>query len=131
MKYFRFRKYIVDAYTTWSIETPPNAKVIYYHDELAGVEIDDAQEILLFQHPECDVTEQTYADVELELKSSFHYASINEIVKKLIKNKYSIEEEISMLKKDKTDAEYLSYEQFVNDCRALGTSMKIEKGLKQ
>jgi len=132
MKYFRFRKYTEDAFTSYSLMVPPKMTVIYYHDQLAGVDLPegDLEEFLTFQHPNCDVTLQSFEDVEMELKNSHIYESINDIVKKMIKNKYSIEEEISMLKREKTDPEYVAYEEYVADCLALGRAMKIEKGLK-
>lgn len=130
MKYFRFRKFVVDDFTTLSLEVPPNVMSIQYHDELIGVDIADSEEILLFQHPECEVTEQTFEEVEAELKNTHFYRDINQIVKTLIKNKYPIEEEISLLKREKDDPEYIAYEQYVEDCRQIGNALKIDKGLK-
>lgn len=130
MKYFRFRKFVVDDFTTFSLEVPPNVTSVQYHDELAGVDIDDSEEILLFQHPECEVTEQTFEEVESELKNTHFYRDINQIVKTLIKNKYPIEEEISLMKRAKDDPEYIAYEEYVASCREVGNKLKIEKGLK-
>jgi len=132
MKYFRHRPFYEDAFNTHTIQFAPNMRAYHYHPELVGVELTDEQveEFLMFQHPECEVTEQTFEEVEAELKSCRFYHDINEIVKTLIKNKYSVEDEIRMLKLERNDPEYIAYEQYVEDCRSLGSTMKIEKGLK-
>lgn len=132
MKYFRHRPYYEDAFNTHTIEIPPGVHVYHYHPELLGVDIqtEDVEGFLTFQHPKCEVTEQTFEEVETELKSCRFYHDINEIVKTLIKNKYTVEDEIRMLKLERDNPEYMTYEKYVDDCRAIGSKMKIEKGLK-
>jgi len=129
MKYFRY-KTVVKDFTTLELVVPPTAEKFFYTEGLAGVTVDDAQEFLTQQHPECEVTEVTFAEIVSELKQSRMYQDIDEIVKTMIHNKYTIDDEIKLLKLDKADPVYVEYQNHVDSCRAIGINMKIERGLK-
>lgn len=130
MKYFLFQKVVKD-FTTLEPVIPPEVTSIRYNDTLIGVNISDSQEFLAQQHAECEVSEVTFAEVVNELKECRMYHDIDEIVKTMIHNRYTLDDEIKLLKLDKTDPVYIEYQNYVDSCRAIGTNIKIERGLKQ
>jgi len=130
MKYFKF-KTVIEDFTTKSIVIPDGTVAYQYTEDLAGVEVKDTSAFLADQHAECEVTEKTYQEVELELKDCRMYHDINQIVQRMIASKYQIADEIKMLKLATDDPERVAYLEYVDQCRAYGTAMKIERGLKQ
>jgi len=129
MKYFRY-KTVVKDFTTLEPVIPPEVTSIRYNDTLIGVDIQDTQEFLTNQHPECEVTEVTFAEIESELKSCRLYHDIDDIVKTMIHNRYTMDDEIKLIKMGIEHPEYIEYQAFVNSCREIGRNMKIERGLK-
>ena len=91
----------------------------------------DPEEVLSLQHEECEVEEVSFADMEEILKGSRLYKEINAQVEQRIREKYSIGDEFSILKVDKTSPEYIAYQQVVDECRQAGIAQKIALGLKQ
>ena len=130
MKYFKFRSVTTD-FTTLSIVIPYDTVAYQYTETLAGVDIADSEEFLAQQHPECEVTELTFQEVESELKECRLCRDIDEIVKTMIHNRYSLDDEIKLLKLDKLDSEFIEYQSYVASCRSFGRGMKVERGLKQ
>jgi len=129
MKYFRY-KTVAKDFTTLEPVIPPDIVSYRYNDTLIGVDIEDSEEFLTQQHPECEVTEVTFAEIESELKSCRLYHDIDDIVKTMIHNRYSLDDEIKLLKLDKADPVYVEYQNYVDSCRAIAINMKIERGLK-
>jgi len=91
----------------------------------------DPEEVLALQHADCEVEEVSFADMEEILKGCRLYKEINAQVEQRIREKYSIGDEFSILKLDKTSAEYLAYQQKVDEYREAGRVQKIALGLKQ
>ena len=130
MKYFLFQKVVKD-FTTLEPVIPPEVTSIRYNDTLIGVDIQDTGEFLTQQHPECEVTEVTFEEIVSELKSCRQYHDIDEIVKTMIHNRYSLDDEIKLIKMGVEHPEYIEYQAFVNSCREIGRNIKIERGLRQ
>ena len=130
MKYFRFKSVVKD-FTTLTIQVPNGAESFLYSDTLAGVRIDGSKELLIQQHPECEVVEVSFQEIESELKQSRMYHDIDEIVKTMIHNRYTMDDEIKLIKMGVEHPEYIEYQAFVNSCREIGRNMKIERGLRQ
>ncbi len=128
MKYFKFKS-VVEDFTTKSIVIPDGTAAHQYTEDLAGVEVEDAAAFLADQHTECEVTEKTYQEVEAELKDCRMYHDINQIVQRMIASKYQIADEIKFLKLAVDHPERVAYQDYVDQCRAYGRAMKIEKGL--
>lgn len=91
----------------------------------------DTEKVLSLQHEECEVEEVAFADMEEILKSCRIYKEINAQVEKKIRDQYSIGDEFSILKLEKTSVEYVAYQQFVDECREAGRVQKVALGLKQ
>ena len=100
-----------------------------YPENLAGVDIADSEEFLAQQHPECEVTELTFQDVESELKECRMFHDINAIVQRMIAERYSIPDEIKMVKLPIDHPERVAYQNYVDECRAYGRTMKVQRGL--
>ena len=130
MKYFKF-KTVIEDFTTKSIVLPDGAVAYQYTEDLAGVEVEDTAAFLANQHAQCEVTEKTYEEVEAELKDCLMYHDINQIVQRMIASKYQIADEIMFLKLPVDHSERVAYQEYVDQCRAYGTAMKIERELKQ
>jgi hypothetical protein len=96
MKYFRFKSVVKD-FTTLTIVVPVGVDSFLYSDTLAGVKIEDSKEFLTQQHPECEVTEVTFEEIVSELKQSRMYHDIDEIVRTMIHNRYTLDDEIKLI----------------------------------
>ena len=130
MKYFRFKSVVKD-FTTLTIVVPNGVDSFLYSDTLAGVRIDGSKEFLAHQHKECGVTEVTFEEIVSELKECRQYHDIDEIVKTMIHNRYTMDDEIKLIKMGIEHPEYIEYQAYVDECRAYGSAMKIDKGMKQ
>ena len=128
MKYFRYKP-VVTEYTTLSLVVPDGVVAYQYTENLAGVDIADSEAFLAQQHPECEVTEQTFQDVESELKECRMFHDINAIVQRMIAERYSIPDEIKMVKLPIDHPERVAYQKYVDECRAYGRTMKVQRGL--
>ena len=128
MKYFK-SKTVVTEYTTLSIVIPDGVISYQYTETLAGVDIADSEAFLAQQHPECEVTELTFQDVESELKECRMFHDINAIVQRMIAERYSIPDEIKMVKLPIDHPERVAYQNYVDECRAYGRTMKVQRGL--
>ena len=128
MKYFRYKP-VVTEYTTLSLVVPDGVVAYQYTENLAGVDIADSEEFLAQQHPECEVTELTFQDVESELKECRMFHDINAIVQRMIAERYSIPDEIKMVKLPIDHPERVAYQNYVDECRAYGRTMKVQRGL--
>ena len=128
MKYFRYKP-VVTEYTTLSLVVPDGVVAYQYTENLAGVDIADSEAFLAQQHPECEVTEQTFQDVESELKECRMFHDINAIVQRMIAERYSIPDEIKMVKLPIDHPERVAYQNYVDECRAYGRTMKVQRGL--
>ncbi len=129
MKYFLFEQ-VPQETTTLDVIVPPGVQLYRYTENLVGVDTEMVEEFLSLQHPECNVQEVQYEEIENELKTCRQYKDIDEIVKTMIHNVYTLDDEIKLLKLDKTDPEYVAYQSYVDAYRATGRSMKIERGLR-
>ena len=128
MKYFRYKP-VVTEYTTLSLVVPDGVVAYQYTENLAGVDIADSEAFLAQQHPECEVTELTFQDVESELKECRMFHDINAIVQRMIAERYSIPDEIKMVKLPIDHPERVAYQNYVDECRAYGRTMKVQRGL--
>ena len=128
MKYFRYKP-VVTEYTTLSLVVPDGVVAYQYTENLAGVDIADSEAFLAQQHPECEVSEQTFQEVENELKECRMFHDINAIVQRMIAERYSIPDEIKMVKLAVDHPERVTYQAYVDECRAYGRAMKVERGL--
>jgi len=130
MKYFRFKSVVKD-FTTLTIVVPVGVDSFLYSETLAGVKVHDSKEFLAHQHKECGVTEVTFEEIVSELKSCRQYHDIDEIVRTMIHNRYTMDDEIKLIKMGIEHPEYIEYQAYVDECRAYGSAMKIGRGLKQ
>lgn len=144
-KYFK-SKVVVTADTTLQFIPPkadpmtPLATPTHYllhrdgDEEVHVVDCaDDAQvsAVLAAQHPECQVELQDFSFIENALKESRFYRAIDEEVVTAIRAKYSIDDELRIMKLTKTSAEYVAMVDHINACRLAGDAKKTTLGLKQ
>jgi hypothetical protein len=115
--------------------TEENRSIMY--DRQGGIEYHglpddvDTEEVLAKQHPECEVIEMSFADMEPILKGCRLYKEINAQVNQRIRDHYSIGDEFAVMKLTKTTTEYKAYKQKVDDCCQGGNDQKVALGLKQ
>jgi hypothetical protein len=81
------------------------------------------------QHPECEVEELTFEEVQPILNECALMKSFNEIIDRKIAEKYTIGRELKMVKLDYDDPERIEYEGFIEAVKAPIREMKREKGL--
>lgn len=103
------------------------------YDRINGYEYHGIQDdaILPPQHPECEVEQVTFSDIEPILKGCRWYKEINAQIEQNIRNRYSVGKEISILKLDPGSEERKEYQAFVDDCVMAGREQKIKLGLLQ
>jgi len=134
MRYFK-TKIVVEDYTTKRIIIPEGITNYCYAEidryEYSGVDTED-ENFLINQHPECEAEEVTFAEIETILKSCKLYADVNELVVNKIREKYDVNAEAEMLNKgiiNSSDAAYLTYRTYVEECIAWGNLKKQDYGL--
>lgn len=144
MKYF-LSKTVTTEFTTLSFVAPPSSinddsGIVHYcfdrndENELHGIEYQgelDVQTILDLQHSECEVEEVPFADVEQRLKECRFATEINEQTVASIRSHYSIDDELKVMKLDKTDQQYVDMMACIDNCRADGNTKKVALGLVQ
>jgi len=145
MKYF-LSKFVTTELTTLSFVAPhssvidgPGAIIHFCFDrtgenELHGIGSQgelDVQIILDLQHSECEVEEVTFASVEQRLKECRFATEINEQTVTSIRSHYSVDDELKVMKLDKTDQQYVDMMVCIDNCRADGNAKKVALGLVQ
>lgn len=120
MKYFVIKKIITED-TTLSIVTQgePAVKFTYGDRELWGVITDDTAAFLSMQHPECEVQERTYSEVETQLKKSHVYRDVGAIKQKELRRRYSQADESRIKRLLANDPERQNYEGYLERIRLL------------
>lgn len=113
-------------------------KHFYYDPPANGYEIhalditlEQAEEVMLLQHQQCEVEQVDFSSIEEELKACRLYEEINSRTVSKIRATYDINREFSIMKLDKSDPEYVAMVEYINLCRDAGTLEKIAVGLKQ
>lgn len=135
MRYFKAKK-VVTEYTTLSFGSSNQEDKIIHYDEIDGVEylgVDsaDANALLAQQPAEIEAAEITFAEVKPILDNCKMMKDYNTIIEQKIAEKYSIPQEIKMLKLSTTDTNRMAYQAYVDSCKAEVRPMKLEKGLVQ
>lgn len=135
MRYFKAKK-VVTEYTTLSFgSTNQEDKIIHYDEingvEYLGVESADADALLAQQPAEIEAVEITFAEAKPILDNCRMMKEYNAMIEGKIAEKYSLPQEIKMVKLSTTDADRIAYQAYVDSCKAEVRPMKIEKGLAQ
>ena len=142
MKYF-LSKTVETEFTTLSFVAPPSSindesGIIHFcfdrtvENELHGIEYQgelDVQTILDLQPSECEVEEVTFASVEQRLKDCRFASAINDETVVAIRSRFSIDDELKIMKLEKTDAQYVDMMAWIESCRVDGTAKKVALGL--
>lgn len=131
MKYFKAKR-ITTATTTLSLRPIDKEALICYEsgdEEFYGVGVTDVEAFLAAQDPALEAVEVSYSDIEPVLKESRFSLDIDDITKARIAARYSIADEIKMLKLSETESERVIYQTYVDACRAEGRTKKRELGL--
>lgn len=134
MRYFKVNEKIKDN-TTLSIITTEGERVIHYdswgEEHYYGINTKDIH-FLSKQHPECGVKEMQFEEIEPILKSCPLMKLANEQVVQLIREKYSIDDELKLVTigiSNPNDPEYLEHIAFKEKCREIGKQSKLDMGL--
>jgi len=143
MKYF-ISKVVATPDVTLSFVAPMQPEgpaMIHYiygrvgDQEIHGIDYPEgeinSQAVLLIQHPECEVREVQFSEVEEDLKNCRFSQEINQDVVSSIRSRYSIDEELKIMKQDPASDEYLSMIEWINTCRTVGNEKKVELGVRQ
>ena len=145
MKYF-LSKTVAIEFTTLSFVAPHSsvndgpAEIVHYcfdrggEKELHGIDYQgelDVQTILDLQHSECEVEEVPFATVEQRLKDCRFALEINDQTIASIRSRYSVDDELKVMKQDKTDAQYVEMMAWIDSCRSAGNAKKVALGLLQ
>jgi len=123
--------------TTLALVTAESDKSILYDSwgdtNYYGVDTEDVN-FLNKQYPECNVQELSFEQILPVIKSCPAMNSANEQVVQLIREKYSVNDELKLVTIGITnpqDPEYLEHLQYKEKCREIGKQAKISMGLVQ
>ena len=131
MRYFKVKQ-IITEHATKSLVAENQIKYAEMVEQEQVYEIIGAENIdETAQHPECEVEELTFEEVQPILNECALMKSFNEIIERKIAEKYTIGRELKMVKLDYDDPERIEYETFVGSVKAPIREMKREKGLIQ
>jgi hypothetical protein len=78
-----------------------------------------------------DFEELTFAEAKPYIESSHINKELNKLISNRIKESYSADDEIAMLKKDDADADKIAYQNYVDGIKSEVNLKKVEYGLKQ
>ncbi len=128
MYYYKYKEVIKD-YTTYSIVVDEDNKMIKYADGYCGTaNLIDMNK----QHSECEITQLFFDDIKLILENCNHMKMINNQIVHEIRLKYSIDEELKLVKKaltNSTDEEYLEMQRYIDNIKSIYNVTKKEMGL--
>ncbi|MCX6282413.1 MAG: hypothetical protein NTU51_10665 [Bacteroidetes bacterium] len=144
MKYF-ISKVVTTSEVTLGFVAPhqplaDGPQIVHYafdrigDEELHGLDYQgelDVPSILALQHQECQVEEVTFASVETRLKACRFSREINEEVVAQIRSRYSIDDELKIMKQDPTSGDYVAMMAWIDSCRSDGNAKKVALGLLQ
>lgn len=120
---------IVKDYTTYSIVVDEDNKLIKYSDGYYGTAklIDMSK-----QHEECGIIKTEYNDIKSILSNCNHMKMINNQIVFEIRQKYSIDDEMKLIKKaliNPLDEEYLEMQSYISKIKDIYNVTKKEMGL--
>jgi len=127
--YYYSVKEIIKDYTTYSIVVDEDNRLIKYSDGYYGTvnPIDKSK-----QHAECQIIEVKYNDIKSILDSCNHMKMINNQIVFEIRQKYSIDDEMKLIKKalvNPLDEEYLEMQKYIENIKNIYNVTKKEMGL--
>ena len=132
MRYFKAKK-VITEFTTLSFGSTNQEDKIIHYDELDEVEylgVDSADvDILAKQPAEIEAVELTFAEIKPILDNCRMMIEYNSIIERKIAEKYSIPQEIKMLKLSVTDETRIAYQSYVDECKAEVRPSKLAMGL--
>ena len=120
---------IVKDFTTYSIVVDENNKLIKYSDGYYGTAklIDMSK-----QHEECQIIKVEYNDIKSMLDNCNHMKMINNQIVFEIRQKYSVDDEMKLIKKaliNPLDEEYLEMQKYIDNIKSIYNVTKKEMGL--
>lgn len=131
MQYFKIKK-VVTEHTTLSLVYDEEDTTFKYDEiggyEYWGVETED-ENFLNNQHPECEIEELTFAEVQPVLNNCPYMKRINKRIEEEVAKEYTIAQEIGLTNSDWESQEYIDYRAYVAECKAKFLPMKITAGL--
>jgi hypothetical protein len=133
MRYFKAKK-VITEFTTLSFgSTNQEDKIIHYDEidevEYLGVESADVEGLLAKQPAEIEAVEINFAEAKPILDNCRMMKDYNTIIEGKIAEKYSIPQEIKMLKLSATDATRIAYQSYIDEWKAEVRPSKLAMGL--
>ena len=117
MKYFEITE-------DFKLSNKEDVKVYPYSKTIIGV---DAADYTDFK----DATKKTFIKVQSVIENSHLNKELNKLIVKRIREKYSVDDEIALLKKEDTDPKKIAYQKYVDGIKSEIDLKKIEYGIKQ
>jgi hypothetical protein len=131
MQYFKIKK-VVTEHTTLSLVYDESDTVFKYDEideyEYWGVQTENVN-FLTKQYAECEAIELTFAEIKPVLENCPMMKNINERIEKEIAKKYTVAQELGLTNGDHNSQEYITYRNYVDECKAKFHQLKIDSGL--
>ena len=108
-----------------------DVKVNYFDVTVVSIESESEiaiNELIASQPPSINCVEITKEEFKEIVKDSAQIERIRTVVKERIASKYSIADEIALMKRDSTDKKRVDYEAYVKECIKKGDALKSEFG---
>jgi len=130
-KYIKFNKVKSDL-TTYAFKRRDEAVVVnFFNIDVVSIQSEDEvaiTELIISQESCINCEEITKEEFKELVKDSFQLERIRTIVKERIATKYSVADEIAMMKKSITDKKRVDYDAYVEECISIGDELKAEIG---
>lgn len=130
-KYVKFEK-VETEYTVLEFRGgSEDVKVNSFDVNVVSIESDDESAIdalIAEQGTFVQVQEVTAAEFKELVKDSAQINRMRDVVKAEIAKRYSLGDELGMMKRDVADAKRIEYEAYVQQCINIGDSLKAEVG---
>lgn len=129
-KYVSFQK-VEAPYTTLEFRGNGEGVEVHHFDgDVVSISGEDAliDALILAQAKEIGCKEITLEAFKAIASQSAQISAINQNIKNMISMKYDVADEISMMKRDASDAKRIAYEVYVAECKAIGDAQKADMG---
>lgn len=129
--YVKFTK-VQDEFTTYEFRGGDDlVKVNHFDVDVVSLESENEDaiaDLIANQDERINCVEITKEEFKELVKDSAQINRIRNVVKERIASKYSVADEIAMLKKDDTNEKRVAYESYVTECIAVGDELKSNVG---
>lgn len=130
-KYVKFQE-LKNEFTTiaFAVVGDCNAVAHMFSEPIVSIEGEesDIDALVAAQDPRIECVYISHAEFKEIATSSKQLKRIRDVIAQEIAKRYSVADEVALLKRDAADPKRVAYEAYVAECKAIGDALKAEIG---